>query len=241
MIVLYSHKEVEELTVQKKGWQKSYVGINSSSLLAGDVKNTTESLLIKSSSEQLPKTFPKSLMEFGRDWRRIMIWTNRLIYLKYVGSTKFKKLLVNADDFELLEDIITHIIRLHFEPSDEIELNSYKWIQLFITMSQYSILFNCLPISIQENIDIIIKLPIEEIQKEDKNKYNNVFQLYDVIDDIPIINTENVVNLDSDEVIEEVGNEENDIDTVEETEVKTTNNNNNNKVKSEFEMLDELD
>lgn len=151
-----SRKEVEELSVQKKGWKKAGDHRKNHSLL--DEGNNADTGIKFSAS-----TLPKSMLEFGRDWRRLESDQERVRYLQNVGTSKFKKLVFLADDFELLEDLMQKLVSLANSPeSPVVETNDgkkfsvVKWIKAVGTMRNYAMLEGCMDKSLLVSVNALL-------------------------------------------------------------------------------------
>ena len=175
LIIYNSHKEVEELTVKKKGWQKSYTGVASSSLLNDSCSNT----VFSSANDEIKTTLsstnttPKSMMEFGRDWRRITVSDEKMTYLHSVCTARYKKIVVLADDFELLENVIDTIVQHHKSRRAENNkplVNTSKWLILFKEIKQFNMLSDCLSKELLEDIEVIMSEPKVKSTKQKEKK-----------------------------------------------------------------------
>lgn len=151
-----SRKEVEELSTSKKGWKKSHTGFKGSSLLdEPEVGRTNVSLVTT--------VLPKTIMEFGRDWRRLDSLDTRVSYMLRLGSSKFKKLSSGADDFELLEDIQASLVQISEEKLANSaisqtwgEIDPGKWLKTMTSIKQYAMLMGCVKQTLKESVEAIL-------------------------------------------------------------------------------------
>lgn len=177
---MYSRKEVEELSLKKKGWQKSYHNNNGSSLLNNeDLFNNDENNNNNILSGNISK-IPKSMLEFGRDFRRFNNDNNydtKISYLLLIGTSKFKKIMNNADDFELLENIVMTIINYNDDNNNNNNtFKKTKWLKAVSTIKQYSMLLDCLSVDIKLKLNCILS---DKIIKHDEINNNEMIEALD--------------------------------------------------------------
>lgn len=153
-----SRKEVEELSEKKKGWKKSHTTFKGSSLLDDpDTRRGTVNLVAT-------HTLPKTMMEFGRDWRRLEGLESKIPYLVRLGTSKFKKMISCADDFELLEDIQATLVQINEESKNNIDnsrgdgggLDASKWLKAMTTSKQYDMLMGCVRKELKTSVEAIL-------------------------------------------------------------------------------------
>jgi hypothetical protein len=149
---------VEELSKSKKGWQKGYSGAKATSLL-DDESNSTNLLSVPTSSSSF--SMPRTMMELGRDWRRLPGETEKCLFLSNLGRTKFKKIISNGDDFETLESILNTIVTVaETNGSTEIRLqNPSGWIKTFQSMSGYEMFISCIDSNLSFRLNNVLAMP----------------------------------------------------------------------------------
>jgi hypothetical protein len=147
-----SRKEVEELSEKKKGWKKTHTSYKGTSLLDEPDNGRNAANLTTS-------TLPKTMMEFGRDWRRLEGLDARLPYLIKLGTSKFKKISSGADDFELLEDIQMSLVQVHEEQcagENSLKLDAGKWLKAMTSIKQYDMLMGCVKAELRARVEAIL-------------------------------------------------------------------------------------
>ena len=160
---------MEELSTKKKGWKRGHIAAQNSSLLDDPIP--------QGAKLKPAEVLPKNMMEFGRDWRRLDSHMECIEYLHRLGIAKFKRIIKNADDFELLESLLRFLTTVEMEGN---LLDAGKWMKALAAMSQYSMLLDCVDAQLREDVGGILrrhkeskKLKEEEVSPTADNEESN--------------------------------------------------------------------